>query len=163
MGQAASQARQGTTTHTARHEYGRGGSLRSGLHSAIIAGLFASGIYLWLAPSSPIVLWTHVGLGLALVATLVPWLLRHVPTGLRMSSRTGFTVLSWALLADMVLVVLTGLTMSLPGLLWLAGKLWLPARELTETLSLLHFWGAWPILPVLILHLAMRHWGWVRP
>ncbi|MTH76952.1 hypothetical protein [Paracoccus aestuariivivens] len=133
--------------------------MRSALQSCGLAGLFTSGLYIWLSPESGVVLWVHIIVGLMMIAALLPWLMRHVPSGLAHSRRRSFTVISWMLLAVMLLVLATGLAMSVPALLWQAGTLWFPPGEITAMLSFLHFWGAWTVPSGLILHLAMRHWA----
>lgn len=160
MEQAASQLHQPAMIKMKTFPRPVGGTLRSGLQSAGYAALFASGLYLWLWPDASLILWLHLVLGLGLLALTSVWLVRHVPAGLAHSQRPVFTWLSWGLLAAFVIVMLSGAVMSLPALVWLSGSVWFPAREVTETLSLLHFWGSWIALPGLVLHLAMRHWAW---
>lgn len=98
-------------------------------------------------------------IGLALLALLGPWLVRHIPKGLDHSQRSGFTLLSWALLACWLALLASGLIMALPGILWLTGAVWFPERPVTEALSLIHFWSSWLAMGGLILHLTLRHWG----
>lgn len=136
----------------------RGGSLRSGVHSAIIAVLFVSGLWLWLDPRSSIVLWLHVMAGIALTVTLAPWLWRHVLEGLAKSERRGFTQFSWMLLTVWILLLTSGLAMAVPAALWFAGRVWFPENEVSHALSLVHFWSSWLAAAGLGLHLAMRHW-----
>lgn len=139
------------------HHYG--GSLRSGIHSALSSVLFVSGLWLWLWPEASLVMWLHLTAGLVLAAALGPWLLRHLPPGLAHSQRHLFTRTSWALLATWVALIGSGLVMALPGLMWLAGLVWFLPREITEALSLLHFWASWLAMAGLVLHLALRHWA----
>jgi len=135
-----------------------GGSLRSGFHSALIATLFASGLWLWLAPQSSLALWLHVLGGIVLSAALAPWLWRHVREGLARSERQAFTLSSWALLAVWIVLLVSGLAMAAPAAWWFAGRVWFPEHEVSDALSLLHFWGAWFAVAGLGQHLLMRHW-----
>ena len=98
-----------------------------------------------------------------LLVLLVPWLVRHLPTGLAHSQRRGFTLLSWALLAAFVLVLATGVAMALPAGAWIAGIVWFGSREVSWTLSLLHLWGSWAAAAGLLLHLGLRHWAGGQP
>ncbi|MBC7281615.1 hypothetical protein [Hoeflea sp.] len=141
----------------------RGGSLRSGVHSAIIAVLFVSGLWLWVDPGSSLVLWLHVMGGIALTATLAPWLWRHVLEGLAKSERHGFTQFSWALLAVWIVLLTSGLAMVVPVAWWLAGRVWFPQSEVSQAMSFVHFWSSWLAAVGLGLHLAMRHWKNPRP
>ena len=136
--------------------------MRSAAHSIAFAALFVSGLDLWLAGQQRLVLWAHVLIGLGLGLSLAPWLIGHIPVGLRQSRRRVFTNLSWLLLACWVALIGTGLIMALPGILWLAGVVWFPQRPVTEALSLVHFWASWLAIGGLILHLTMRHWVWGR-
>lgn len=136
----------------------RGGTLRSGAQSALVSGLFVSGLWLWAQPQAEAVLWTHVAGGLVLIAALAPWLVGHVRNGLAKSGRRLFTHLSWALLALWVTLLASGLAMAAPALIWFAGRVWFPARAVTEALSLVHYWASWLALGGFILHLGMRHW-----
>ncbi|MBW7921071.1 MAG: hypothetical protein H3C51_03115 [Rubellimicrobium sp.] len=136
----------------------RGGTLFSGLLTAAFAGLFVSGLFLWLWPGAEPVILAHVIAGLAASVALVPWLWRHVPRAICHAQRPGFAAGSWALLAVWVLLLLSGVAMALPMLVWLAGPVWFPAREVTEALSLVHFWASWVAMAGLLLHLALRHW-----
>lgn len=140
----------------------RGGTLRSAVHSIAFAALFVSGLDLWLSGQQRLVLWAHVLIGLGLLIGLGPWLVRHIPVGLRQSRRRAFTNLSWLLLACWLALIGTGLIMAVPGILWLAGVVWFPERPVTETLSLIHFWASWLAIGGLVLHLTMRHWVWGR-
>lgn len=163
MGQAASQSvsvhslPQGATRYS-------GGSLRTYAHSLLSAGLFVTGLALWLWPSGAasqaMVLWAHLGAGAALIGLLLPWLLRHVTRGLRLSQRRTFTLSSWALLALWIVLVLSGLVATFPAVLWAFGPVWFPAREASGWLSFLHFWSSWLAMAGLGLHLAQRHWVW---
>lgn len=137
-----------------------GGSTRSFAQSLLIAGLFISGLSIWLNPSQAPVLWAHLAAGGALVAMLAPWLWRHVGKGLGQSPRRAFRQSAWALLALWIGLIGSGLAMALPAVLWLGGRVWFPAREVGELLSWLHFWSSWPAMAGLILHLAQRHWLW---
>lgn len=157
MGQAASQAHRTASRRPALTRR-RGGSLRSALQSSAFAGLFVSGLHLWLWPETDPILWLHMAIGLALIPVFSHWMVAHLPKGLRQSQRRGFTFASWALLIAVVTVLLSGAVMAVPGLLWLGGRVWFPPRGITEALSFLHFWGAWIAFSGLILHLAMRHW-----
>lgn len=139
---------------------GRGGSLRSGLITALFSGLFVSGLFLWLWPQDSAVLWLHLLTGTGLMALLAPWLVRHIPAGLIKSKRTQFTQLSWGLLAVWLALIGSGLAMALPAVLWLAGLVWFPTREVSGVLSLVHFWGSWIAMGGLVLHLGLRHWVW---
>lgn len=145
-----------------------GGTLRSGAQSGLIAALFVSGLWLWLAPGSGagsgsgavsgLVLYAHLAGGLVLVAALAPWLAAHVPAALAKSRRRLFSSLSWALLSVWLVLAVTGLAMAVPAAIWLTGRVWFPDRSVTEALSLLHFWASWPAMAGLVLHLGMRHW-----
>ena len=137
----------------------RGGTWRSAIQSVAFAALFVTGLDLWLTGQQRLVLWAHVLIGLALLALLAPWLIRHIPKGLDHSQRSGFTLMSWALLACWLALLTSGIVMALPGALWLTGVVWFPERPVTETLSLIHFWASWLAMGGLILHLTMRHWG----
>lgn len=137
----------------------RGGTWRSAAQSIAFAALFVTGLDLWLAGQQRLVLWAHVVIGLALLVLLGPWLVRHIPKGLDHSQRSGFTLLSWALLACWLALLASGLIMALPGILWLTGAVWFPERPVTEALSLIHFWSSWLAMGGLILHLTLRHWG----
>lgn len=136
----------------------RGGTLWSGLLTAGFAGLFVSGLFLWLWPGSALVTLAHVAAGLAVTVAMVPWLARHVPRAICHAQRPGFTAASWALLAVWVLLLLSGVAMAVPVLVWVAGPVWFPPREVTEALSLVHFWASWVAMAGLLLHLALRHW-----
>lgn len=136
----------------------RGGSLRSGAQSGLSAALFVSGLWLWLSPGAGAVLWFHLAAGAVLAGAILPWLAAHVRKGLARSGRRAFTLVSWALLAAWIVLLLSGLAMALPSALWLAGAVWFPPRAVTEALSLVHYWSAWPALAGLVLHLWMRHW-----
>ncbi|MBA4492052.1 hypothetical protein [Paracoccus sp. S1E-3] len=137
----------------------RGGTARSAVQSIAFAALFVTGLDLWLTGQQRLMLWAHVLIGLALLVMLAPWLARHIPTGLGHSQRSGFTILSWALLVCWLALLGSGLFMALPAGLWLAGVVWFPQRAVTETLSLVHFWSAWLAMGGLFLHLTLRHWG----
>lgn len=141
-----------------------GGSLRTYLHSLLMAGLFVSGLVLWLwpdrAPASALVLWAHLAAGFVLAALLLPWLWGHVTQSLRLSQRRVFTQSSWALLALWLVLILSGLLASLPAIVWFVGRVWFPAREISESLSFLHYWSSWGAMAGLGLHLALRHWVW---
>ena len=147
----------------ASHAPPRGGSLRSGIQTALFAALLVSGLALWLWPQDAIVVLAHLVGGLVLLVLLVPWLVRHLPVGLAHSQRRGFTLLSWALLAAFVAVLATGAAMSVPVLAWIAGLVWFWPREVTELLSLLHLWGSWAAGIGFVLHLGLRHWAWGQP
>lgn len=136
----------------------RGGTTWSGVLSAGFAGLFVSGLFLWLWPEAQAVILVHVVAGLVATVALVPWLLRHVPRAICHAQRPGFTAGSWALLAVWVMLLGSGIGMAVPMLVWLAGRVWFPAREITEALSLVHFWASWLGMAGLLLHLALRHW-----
>lgn len=138
--------------------HGHGGSLRSAAQGAGFAALLVSGLALWLWPGQSLLLWPHVGGGAALLAALAPWVVRHLPAGLAASRRPGFTQTSLALLALWLALFLSGLAMAAPALLWFAGRVWFPAREVTEALALVHFWAAWPAAGGFVLHLGLRHW-----
>lgn len=137
----------------------RGGTWRSASQSIACAALFVTGLDLWLSGPQRLVLWAHVLIGLALLVMLTPWLIRHTPSGLGHSQRRSFTNLSWALLACWLALMISGLVMSLPGMLWLTGVVWFPERPVTEALSQVHFWSSWLAMRGLILHLTTRHWG----
>ena len=163
-GQAAS----GLYAHAAgREEHGpsrpHGGSRRSGAHSALVAGLFVSGLWLWMQPQAGIVLWAHLAAGAVLTPLLGSWLVRHVPRGLAASERPSFTRLSWALLGLWAALLVSGLALAVPALLWFSGWIWFPAREASEALSFIHFWASWLAVAGLVLHLSMRHWNRPRP
>lgn len=147
----------------ASHAPPRGGSLRSGIQTALFAALLVSGLALWLWPQDAIVVLTHLVGGLVLLVLLVPWLVRHLPVGLAHSQRRGFTLLSWVLLATFVLVLATGLAMAVPVLVWVAGIVWFWPREVSELLSFLHLWGSWAAGIGFVLHLGLRHWAWGQP
>lgn len=142
---------------TVRHRL-RGGSLRSATLTAGFAALFVSGLFLWLLPGSAPVILAHAAGGLVVTAMLVPWLLRHVPRMICHAQRPAFTWTSWVLLGLWVVLMLSGLAMTLPAGLWLVGLVWFPAREWIEGLGLVHFWSSWAAMAGLGLHLAMRHW-----
>lgn len=148
------------STHPARaaHRRPRGGSLRSAVLTAGFAGLFVSGLYLWLRPSAVPVIVAHAAGGIVVTMLLVPWLLRHVPRMICHAQRPAFTWTSWTLLALWAALILSGLVMTAPAALWLVGLVWFPAREWIEGLSLVHFWSSWAAMAGLALHLAMRHW-----
>ena len=133
--------------------------MRSGAQTLAFAALFVSGLDLWLTGQQRLVLWAHLLTGLGLVVFLAPWLIRHIPAALGHSQRRAFTNLSWALLACWLALLISGLVMAVPALLWGAGVVWFPERPVTEALSLVHFWSSWLAAGGLILHLAMRHWG----
>ena len=95
----------------------RGGTWRSAAQSIAFAALFVTGLDLWLAGQQRLVLWAHVVIGLALLALLGPWLVRHIPKGLDHSQRSVFTLLSWALLACWLALLASGLIIpALPAL-----------------------------------------------
>lgn len=144
--------------HAASFPHTRGGSLRSAAQSALIAMLFASGLWLWLDPRSSLALWLHVVGGVWLAAALAPWLWRHVIEGLARSERPAFTQSSWALLAVWIVLLASGLAMAAPAVVCFAGRAWFPEREVSDALSLVHFWSSWLAAAGLGLHLAMRHW-----
>ena len=159
MGQAASHpAYSFITARSTPHQ--RGGSRRTGLITALFSGLFVSGLFLWLWPQDSAVLWLHLLGGVGLLAMLGPWIARHVRGGLIKSKRPRFTQLSWALLAVWLGLILSGITMALPALFWAFGFVFFPAREVSDTLSLVHFWASWIGMAGLILHLGLRHWVW---
>ncbi len=141
----------------------RGGSLRSGGQTALIAALFASGVWLWLDPDAGAVLWLHAASGMALAAVLLPWLWGHVGQGLVKSERSLFTSTSCLLLAVWALLLLTGLVMLLPAFVWFVGWIWFPDRAMSGALSMIHLWTSWPAIAGLVLHLSMRHWRLRRP
>ncbi|MDP2732872.1 MAG: hypothetical protein Q8O63_07150 [Hoeflea sp.] len=149
--------------NAASFPHARGGSLRSGVHSALIAVLFVSGLWLWLDPQSSLVLWLHVMGGIVLTATLAPWLCRHVLEGLAKSERRVFTQFSWTLLAVWIVLLASGLVMAAPAALWFTGRVWFPESEVSQAMSLVHFWSSWLSAAGLGLHLAMRHWKTPRP
>ncbi len=126
--------------------------------TAGFAALFVSGLFLWLWPDAGPVILTHSIAGLVVTVAMVPWLVRHVPRALCHAQRPGFTSLSWALLAVWVLLLVSGIAMAVPMLVWALGRVWFPAREITEALSLVHFWASWAAMAGLLLHLALRHW-----
>ncbi len=163
MGQAASQPTAGSSLPQGALRIS-GGGFRSSVHSLLMAGLFVSGLALWLwpgpAPAQALVLWAHLAAGLGLSVLLLPWLWRHVGRGLPLSQRRVFTQTSWGLLALWLGLLGTGLAASLPAFIWFAGRVWFPARELSEWLSFLHFWASWGAMAGLGLHLALRHWVW---
>lgn len=136
----------------------RGGTRWSAALSAGSAGLFVSGLYLWLWPGAGAIVLAHVVGGVAVTLAMVPWLSRHVPRMICHAQRPGFTWASWALLAIWVALVGSGLIMALPAGLWLLGLVWFPGREWVEGLGLVHFWASFAAMAGLILHLAMRHW-----
>lgn len=138
----------------------RGGSRRSGVITALTSALFVSGLFLWLWPQDSAALWLHLLGGVLLLALLGPWLLQHVSAGLGKSQRRRFTQLSWALLAVWVALVGTGLAMAIPAALYFAGLVWFPTREISELMSLVHFWASWIGIVGLVLHLGLRHWVW---
>ncbi len=138
----------------------RAGSLRSGAQSAVFAALFVSGLWLWLWPGAVLVLWLHLAGGVAFAAALLPWLLRHLPHGLALSQRTAFTQSAWALLATWLILLVSGIVMALPVVLWAVGLVWFPPREVTEALSFAHYWSAWLAALGFVVHLGMRHWVW---
>lgn len=143
-----------------RAGYGRprGGSRWSAVLSAGFAGLFVSGLYLWLWPGVTAVVLAHVAGGVAVTVTLAPWLARHVPRMICHAQRPGFTWTSWTLLAIWIALILSGLVMAVPAGLWLLGHVWFPPREWTEWLGFVHFWASWAAMAGLVVHLAMRHW-----
>lgn len=157
MGHAASQP---VTAFAPARSFSRprGGSLRSGAQSGLSAALFVSGLWLWLSPGAGAVLWFHLAGGAVLAAALLPWITAHVRRGLARSERRAFTLVSWALLAAWLVLLVSGLAMALPAALWFAGAVWFPPREVTGVLSFAHYWSAWPALAGLVLHLWMRHW-----
>lgn len=159
MGQAASQPAVTRPVIKSPPRLRRGGR-RSAAHSLLIAALFTSGLSLWLRPADTPVLWAHLMVGGLLTAALLPWLWHHVPQGLGQSRRRLFTQTSWALLAIWLVLIISGLAMALPAVLWFAGLMWFAPRETGELLSFLHFWSSWAGMAGLGLHLALRHWVW---
>ncbi len=158
MDMAARIIRQQPTCRASATQHSRGGTLWSGVLSAGFAGLFVSGLFLWLWPGAQLVIFLHVIAGLVATVALVPWLARHVPRAICHAQRPGFATGSWGLLAIWVVLLGSGLGMAVPMLVWLAGLVWFPAREITEALSLVHFWSSWLGMGGLLLHLAVRHW-----
>lgn len=140
-----------------------GGTRVSGLLSALFAALLASGLVLEWGPEggalarSALVL-AHVAGGIGFALLFAPWALRHARRAPAKSQRRLFGLLGWALLAKYVLVLATGLLMTLPSALWLAGQVWFWPMAATRLLAFLHLWLSLAAAAGLALHLTMRHW-----
>jgi hypothetical protein len=140
-----------------------GGRWVSGLISALFAALLASGLVLEWGPEggdltrSALVL-AHLAGGLGFVLIFAPWALRHARHAPAESQRRLFSLLGWALLAKYVVVLATGLLMTLPPALWLAGQVWFWPMAATRVLAFLHLWLSLAAIVGLALHLMLRHW-----
>lgn len=146
-------------------EYGpkRPGITRAVLLSLLFAALLGTGLYIeFLAArnwnAGEVVLLVHIALGLPFTALFLSWIAGHVARGLPKSRRSGFTWLSWLLLAKYLVVIVTGLMMVLPTLLYLGGGIWFWRFETTDVLTFLHLWVALAAAAGLVAHLALRHW-----
>ncbi|WP_145926069.1 DUF4405 domain-containing protein [Shinella sp. HZN7] len=146
-------------------EYGpkRPGIRRALALSLLFVALVCTGLYLeflagrnWNAGEA--VLLVHLALGLIFTALFLSWIGGHVLRGLPRSQRPAFSVLSWLLLAKFVLVVVTGLMMTLPTVVYLAGGLWFWSFEATHVLTFLHLWASLAAAAGFLVHLGMRHW-----
>lgn len=142
---------------------GRSGRTRAVLLSVLFAALLGTGLYMeflamrnWNA--GEVVLILHIVLGLPFAALFFSWIAGHVARGLPKSRRSGFTWLSWLLLATYLVVIVTGLMMVLPTLLYLGGVVWFWRFETTHVLTFLHLWVALAAGAGLVAHLALRHW-----
>lgn len=140
-----------------------GGTRVSGILSALFAALLTSGLVLEWGPEggalsrSALVL-AHVAGGFGFALIFAPWALRHARQAPAKSQRPLFSLLGWALLAKYVTVLATGLMMTLPPALWLAGQVWFWPTEATRVLAFLHLWLSLAAAVGLALHLTLRHW-----
>jgi hypothetical protein len=157
------QARSMSAPGPALYGAGRAGRWRTVVLSAAFATLFGTGLHLeffaaynWRA--GELVLWCHIGLGMLFTGFFANWIGSHVSRNLAHVQRSLFSWSSWLLLADYVVVLVTGLAMVLPTALYLGGHVWYWRFETTGILTFLHLWSAVATAPALLVHLALRHW-----
>lgn len=136
---------------------------RASLLTIMFATLLGTGVYLeflasWNWNAGEAILLLHIALGLVFTTVFLSWIGSHVLHGLPKSRRHAFTWLSWLLLATYLVVVLTGLMMVIPSVVFLADQIWFWRFETTHVLTLLHLWGALAAAAGLVAHLYLRHW-----
>ncbi|MCG8427305.1 MAG: hypothetical protein MI754_08125 [Chromatiales bacterium] len=82
---------------------------------------------------------------------LMPWKLRQEEdeTGQHFRQRQLGHLLTWMLLV----IYATGLTLSIPGLLFYLGTVWMQGYYTSQTLIAAHLWGSVLLIPLLFTHM----------